>query len=306
MTGALAGERGLPEFVAGEAARDISCETDACDRILRTLLARLGAWAEHLVLVGGLTPRYLVPEPPPGIAPHIGTTDVDLVLALALAPAHAAPDRPLAAVLRGIGFEPRPEPESPHSPAFRWVKRVGGLPVKVEFMCPAQGRPRLQIEADPVPNTGAELGALRLVGAELVAEDFATRRLSGPDLSGEPVDVELRVAQILPFLVLKAYALDERQKDKDAYDVVWLLSALGDDPADVAHIALASPVAGDPSVAAAISRLRAHFSMVDSRGPELYAQTFPTSDAAKRRVLQHYAFRTVKRFLKAWDQARGR
>jgi hypothetical protein len=305
MMDGLVGQRGLPEFVGGETARDISRETDACDTILRTLLARLGAWAEYLVLVGGLTPRYLVPEPPPGIDPHIGTTDVDLVLTLALPSGHVAPERPLASVLRDIGFEPRPEPGAPHGPAFRWVHRVDGLQVKVEFMCPAQDRPRLQIEPDPVPNTGAELGALRLVGAELVAQDFAVRRLSGRDLSGKPVEVQLRVAQILPFLVLKAYALDERQKDKDAYDVVWLLSALGDDPADVARMALASPAVGYPSVTAAISRLRAHFSMVDSRGPELYAQAFPVSDSVKRRVLQQYAFQTVKRFLKAWDQARS-
>lgn len=306
MTDGLAWQQGLPELVVGEAARDISRETDACDKILRTLLAHSGAWAEHLVLVGGLTPRYLVPEPPPGIDPHIGTTDVDLVLALALPAGHAAPDQPLAVVLREIGFEPRPEMDAPHGPAFRWVHRVDGFVVKVEFMCPAQDRPRLQIEPDPVPNTGPELGALRLFGAELVAEDFAVRRLSGRDLSGKPVEALLRVAQILPFLVLKAYALDERQKDKDAYDVVWLLSALGDDPADVARMALASPVVGHPTVKAAISRLRAHFSMVESRGPELYAQAFPTPDPTKRKVLQQYAFRTMQRFLKTWDQARSR
>lgn len=296
--------RGLPEFVIGERARYVSRETDACDRVLRTLLSRVGSWAEHLVLVGGLTPRYLIPEPPPNIDPHIGTTDVDLVLAMAMPALHDAPERPLAEKLREIGFEPRMEKDLPQGPAFRWVHRQDGLKVKVEFMCSAGERPWLEVEPDPVPNTGRELGALRLIGAELVAEDFAIRQISGPTLTGEHAEVHLRVAELLPFLVLKAYALEEREKDKDAYDVVWLLSALGDDPGDAARMALSSPVAGHPCVAPAITRLRAHFSMVDGKGPELYAKTFPTTDRVRRRVLQQYAHQTVVRFLKTWDHAR--
>jgi len=48
--------------------------TENCERVLVTLLRGLGPWKESVYLVGGLTPRYLVPK---GKKQHAGTGDVD-------------------------------------------------------------------------------------------------------------------------------------------------------------------------------------------------------------------------------------
>lgn len=53
-----------------------------CERVLVTLLRGLGPWKESICLVGGLTPRYLVPGRPPAVPPHAGTLDVDIVVDL--------------------------------------------------------------------------------------------------------------------------------------------------------------------------------------------------------------------------------
>ena len=55
-----------------------------CERVLVTLLRGLGPWKESVYLVGGLTPRYLVPARPPAVPPHAGTMDVDIVIDLQL------------------------------------------------------------------------------------------------------------------------------------------------------------------------------------------------------------------------------
>lgn len=296
--------RGLPPFVADERARDISRETDACDTALRTLLSQLGPWADRLVLVGGLSPRYIVPVPPDGIDPHMGTTDIDLVLRLAVPEGAGSPDVSLAEQLHSLGFSPKMEPELPGGPAFRWVRDVKGFKVKVEFMCPAAGRQGLTVDPDPLPNVGEELGALRLTGAELVGLDYVERELTGPTMGGDEVRVRLRVTDLVPFLVLKAFALDERNKDKDAYDIVWLLSAYPEGPSDAARAALESPVVDELVVRDAIVCLRAHFSHPEGRGPELYAAAFGGVHVVKRRTLQRYAYRTVQEFLKVWDRER--
>jgi len=44
------------------------------------------------------------------------------------------------------------------------------------------------------------------------------------DHGGIQEAVSVQVANLLPFLVLKAFAIDERDKMKDSYDVVWTLS----------------------------------------------------------------------------------
>lgn len=56
--------------------------TENCERVLVTLLRGLGPWKDSVYLIGGLTPRYLVPNRPPDVPPHAGTGDVDIVVEL--------------------------------------------------------------------------------------------------------------------------------------------------------------------------------------------------------------------------------
>ena len=58
--------------------------TDLCERALVTLLGDIGPWSQRIYLVGGLAPRYIVGPLPEGARPHVGTTDVDLVIGLAV------------------------------------------------------------------------------------------------------------------------------------------------------------------------------------------------------------------------------
>ena len=51
--------------------------TENCERVLVTLLGGLGPWKDSVYLIGGLTPRYLVPDQPPDGPPHAGTGDVE-------------------------------------------------------------------------------------------------------------------------------------------------------------------------------------------------------------------------------------
>ena len=60
-----------------------ACTAD-CERVLITLLRGLGPWKDSVFLVGGLTPRYLVPRRPPAVPAHAGTLDVDIVIDLQL------------------------------------------------------------------------------------------------------------------------------------------------------------------------------------------------------------------------------
>jgi hypothetical protein len=58
--------------------------TERCERALITLIGDLGPWGNRIYLAGGLAPRYLVGRLPEDARAHVGTTDVDLVIGLAL------------------------------------------------------------------------------------------------------------------------------------------------------------------------------------------------------------------------------
>src|ERR1022692_4403336 len=78
--------------------------TRDCERVLVTLLRNLGPHRDSRVLIGGLTPRYLVPERPPIVPQHAGTLDIDVVIALVVLEDVEA-YRTLEDNLNKIGFE---------------------------------------------------------------------------------------------------------------------------------------------------------------------------------------------------------
>lgn len=102
--------------------------TARCERVLLTLVGELGPWRERIYWVGGLAPRYLVGQLPEGAAAHVGTTDVDLVIGLALGDETPETYRTLQNNLEKAHFEQR-------EPSYAWARRVDGMTVIVEFLC---------------------------------------------------------------------------------------------------------------------------------------------------------------------------
>ena len=94
-----------------------------CERVLVTLLRGLGPWKDSVCLVGGLTPRYLVPARPPVVPAHAGTLDVDIVIDLQIL-ADTEAHHTLEENLRRMGFE-RAENAQGAGPSSPGVGRPG-------------------------------------------------------------------------------------------------------------------------------------------------------------------------------------
>src|SRR5258708_7374225 len=94
---------------------------------------------------------------------------------------------------------------------------------------------------------------------------------------------EFPVAGLTPWLCLKADAIMRRDKAKDAYDVVWLIDALG--PERAAEMISASPLlAGEMAseVIAQLDRLITdQFRDLAAAGPAMYV-SFLGTDGAER------------------------
>jgi hypothetical protein len=59
--------------------------------------------------------------------------------------------------------------------------------------------------------------------------------------------------------VLKAFAIEERDKPKDSYDVIWMLNAYTNGPPSVVEEITKSPILGHGDVAVAVGYLRKNF-----------------------------------------------
>lgn len=147
-----------------------------CERALVTLLGDIGPWSERVYLVGGLAPRYIVGSLPEGSRPHVGTTDVDLVIGLALGDESPEAYRTLENNLKKAGFK--------DEASFRWKRNVDGVTVTVEFLCETDRVEPGRIYKPKEEGTGSGLGAFNVRGAQLVTRDYVERTIEAERLDG--------------------------------------------------------------------------------------------------------------------------
>lgn len=275
---------------------DYDEETTArCERALVTLLGDLGPWGERIYLAGGLAPRYLVGLLPEGARAHVGTTDIDLVIGLALGDETPETYRTLQTNLERSGF-------AQEEPSFRWTHDVEDVKVIVEFLCETDQEDFGRIFRPKGEATGAKLGAFNVRGAHLARDDFVEREIEAERLDGGGRSrVTVRVANVLPYSVLKIFSFQDRHENKDAYDLVFTLLNHEGGPQTAGADAAKSPVAGHEQVADALALLAERFADADQDGPSAYALFLADPDDEEERArLRQEAVATVRGFLSAF------
>ena len=194
--------------------------TDNCERVLVTLLRGLGPWKNSVYLVGGLTPRYLAPKLRAGKVPHAGTGDVDIVIQLEMLTTTDA-YHSLEENLKKMGFE-RAENDRGEKQSWRWkTKTERGVSVILELLAdnPAISGGKVK----PLPTEGT-VSALNIPHSSMVFDHHEEKEIRAELLGEKGVAIEkVRYADIVSFTCLKAFALDQRQENKDAHDIVYCL-----------------------------------------------------------------------------------
>ena len=260
--------------------------------MLLTLLGDLGPWRERIYLAGGLAPRYLVGTLPEGARPHVGTTDVDLVIGLALGDEAPETYRTLQNNLERAHFHQS-------EPSFRWARDVEGTKVLVEFLCETDAVDPGRIFKPKGEYAGSKVGAFNVRGAQFVTLDFIECEIRGERLDGGGRSrVAVRVANLLPYAVLKILAFQDRHENKDAYDLVFTLLHYGAGPREAGVVGSASPVVEHPQVREALALVEERFSDTAQDGPCLYATfvALPGHDEESAR-LRMQAVVTAEEFL---------
>jgi hypothetical protein len=120
-------------------------------------------------------------------------------------------------------------------------------------------------------------------------------RLDGGGLSR----VIVRVANVLPYTVLKVLAFQDRHENKDAYDLVFVLLNHAGGPLVGGRTASLSPVAGHPQTREALELLEARFGDASRDGPSAYSLFLASPDDEDEKArLRQEAVATVRAFLR--------
>jgi hypothetical protein len=262
-----------------------SRQTKAAHRVLIDLAQVLAAFQDCLVLIGGWVPYLLLPDVQ---EPHVGSIDVDLAL-----DAEKLHGGRYAGMLKILLDTRRYRPgEKP----FQFVTDVdlgdGGKPVQVEveFLAPKEVRLR--------KNKPKLLEGFRVLQADACSTAFRAPVqviLAGRAIRGAKNKVRLPVASLADFLVMKAHALENRDKPKDAYDIVY---CLGNFPEGLEKLAAAwRQRSEEKDVKRAIEILRDKFTSVEDFGPTQVVEFFDSPDPDAQAMQARRAFELVKKLL---------
>lgn len=258
-------------------------QTERAEQVLLEVWSRLGEYREHLVLVGGLAPRYLVTQNDPAIPKHCGTLDVDLAVSLAVADLNAYAS--IRERLERMGLKPGVNvrgKEQRHS----FTMSAEGGPVVVDFLTTKYDGPSEVVRA-----IESQLSAIQVEGLGLAFVDPVKVPITGNTLTGGVVTEMLQVCRPLPFVVLKALAFENRREGKDVHDLVYILQhAEGGVAGIVASIRDSERQA--PSFSRALDSLRRNFESPSHDGPVRHARFLGgNSDGAAQ------AFAAVQEFI---------
>jgi len=276
--------------------------TVLCERMLATVIGNAGFWRRRLYLVGGLVPRYLCGPSAVEAPVHVGTRDVDLAVMLMVDEPTSKSYETLTKNLLDAGFVQAPRSEDPD---FRWRKQVGAVSLVLEFICDTDEVPPGR-NFKPRSGSGSRFQAFNVRGARLVSLDCKLVQISAERLDEGGLAVAgVQVAGLLPFMVLKIFAFDDRHHDKDAYDMVWTLANHPGGAEGAGRAMAASPVADDPLSVEALALLRARFAESGNDAPTAYSAFLGVAgDRKLADRLRVEAVETVRIALEAFDAAR--
>jgi hypothetical protein len=227
----------------------------------------------EFVLLGGLVPALLCSN---SSKRHAGTSDVDVQVNLEIAGGSVHTAR-LEQALLNTGFEPDDER------VWRWeLTDPDGVRATVKF--------ELLADLDDEPNnatvefTGCvHLGAANLRGTGYAARDIVIQTIRAND-HGTRREAEINVTGLAGFLLAKVAAAYGRRKEKDWYDVAFVL--LHNDHGDATAAAervleVFGPLRGE--MRTQLQDLRANFADTSAQGSLAYAKQFienhPDEDA---------------------------
>jgi hypothetical protein len=194
--------------------------TNDCEHLLVTLLRGLGPWKESVYLIGGLTPRYLVPARPPAVPAHAGTMDVDIVIDLQIL-ADTDAYHTLEDNFKKMGFE-RSENATRQKLSWRWQTRTehGALMV-LELLADAPHLVGGKVQ--PLPTDGT-ISALNIPHSSIVFDLHQVAEIQAELLGENGLATEkVKHANLVSFTCLKSFAFDQRNERKDAHDLLYCI-----------------------------------------------------------------------------------
>jgi hypothetical protein len=190
--------------------RDYTAEAvEAARSVLIELVHLLGEYKDDMVLIGGWVPEVLLP---PVSGAHVGSMDIDI--ALNHQKINEEGYKMILDLLQSRGYRQGEQPFI----YYRTVQVEGKeIHVQVDLLAGEYEGTSKSHRHQKVQG----IHARKARGCDLAFEMSQEIEIEGTLPGGARDTVTVRVASIVPFLVMKGMAMESRLKEKDAYDIYY-------------------------------------------------------------------------------------
>jgi len=256
----------------------------------------LKSYRDSIVLIGGWVPYLLIQKYGKGDFDHIGSIDIDLAVDPEKIDAQA-----YASIVELI--EKR-----------AYVQRLdkNGNPILFSFtkdyISPEDGQ-TYAIHVDFLTYRGSQgkshrhrdvqtdLPARVAEGCEIAFQHNTTTEIEGTLPDGAETNTGLKMLDIPGCLGMKGITLEERYKEKDAYDIYTVATQCLDGPEAVGE--MVKPFLGEELIARGIGSIKEKFKDQKGEGPTWTANFMEPSDEVKRKRVQAKVYVEMQKFIKA-------
>ena len=258
---------------------------EAAYSVLLELAHLLREYQEGIVVVGGLVPGLLFDNPS---EKHVGSIDVDLAL-----DQHTIQDAGYRSIMELLVSRGYLEGDQPFI-FYRNVNIEGNeIKVEVDFLAAEYGgtgkKHRTQRIQDIHPR--------KTRACDLVFQDPVEKTIEGSLPGGGKDKAKIRIASVVPFLMMKAQALEGRLKEKDAYDIYYCLINYPNGLDKL--IEEFQPYCGHPLVEEGLGILAEKFQSPGHVGPTFVVDFLEEADPDTRAMIQRDAFEKMDYLLRS-------
>ena len=260
-------------------------EVSACKAVLLELVHLLGELKDNIVIIGGWSPTFLLPQ---SSEPHIGSLDIDVALNFA-----RIPDNTYRTILET--FLKRGYMQDKQQPFrfFRTVKVEGreSIVVEIDLMAGEYGGTGKGHRTQKVQDVCAR----KARGCDLAFDSTVTVTIEGVLPDGGRDRESFKVAGIVPFLVMKGMVMNERMKEKDAYDIYYCVEHF---PGGVESLALEfKSFRKNKLVLEGLGKIRSKFASVEHIGPRWVADLLEVTEKEDRNIIVRRAYEKINELL---------
>lgn len=268
--------------------------TESSKSVLIEILRILGSYRHYLVLTGGWAPYFILEKFGEG-GQHCGSIDIDFVLNPCLIDLKVY--ETIVSSIEKRGYKPFITDDGEVLPYrfYRSVKSsMDGAEYKIEVDFISEPDVVKRLSPEKFLAVQKDLQAVVIRGSSVVFSHSFEHEIEGVLPNGAETMVLASVSDVVGSLATKGLALKGRYKEKDPYDIYFVLTHFRGGPKKVAE--KMRGFVNESIVAEALEEIREKFRTVRSEGPFQVAYFLAPEDERLRERIQGEAYTVLRTF----------